>query len=127
MTVDDAVLEKISYRRFLKLVEMSTAFADVPTRYALRHGKLRLWPVPDAVYSVTVDYSKYHPAVFTDILFAPEFNEAGREDEIVALLDELVYLGVLRQPTAGRWQLRSRWRTVLPRWSTAGRCGNPML
>ena len=71
-----AVLEKISYRQYLQLVEMSTAFADAPTRYALRHGKLWLWPVPDAVYGVTVDFSKYHPVSFTDILFAPEFNEA---------------------------------------------------
>ena len=87
VVADEAVLEKISYRRFLKLVEMSTAFADVPTRYALRHGKLRLWPVPDAVYSVTVDYSKYHPAVFTDILFAPEFNEAIYHGVLKALYE----------------------------------------
>ena len=89
--VDGAVLEKVSYRRFLKLVEMSTAFTDVPTRYALRHGKLRLWPVPDAVYGVTVDYSKYHPASFTDILFAPEFNEA-------------IYHGVLKALYQGQFK-----------------------
>jgi len=87
VTVDDAVLEKISYRRFLKLVEMSTAFADVPTRYALRHGKLRLWPVPDAVYDVTVDFSKYHPAVFTDVLFGAEFNEAIYQGVLKALYE----------------------------------------
>jgi hypothetical protein len=85
VTADGAVLEKISYRQYLQLVEMSTAFADAPTRYALRHGKLCLWPVPDTVYSVTVDFSMYHPESFTDILFAPEFNEAIYHSVLKAL------------------------------------------
>ncbi|MHC4883397.1 MAG: phage adaptor protein [Planctomycetota bacterium] len=70
-----ALLDKITYRQYLEYVEQATATGGVPTKYALRHGKLWLWPVPDAVYSVTVDFSMYHPASFTDILFGPEFNE----------------------------------------------------
>jgi hypothetical protein len=40
---------------------------------------------------VTVEYSKYHPTVFTDILFAPEFNEA-------------IYHGVLKSLYEGQFK-----------------------
>ena len=61
--------------------------ADVPTRVVLRHGTLQLWPVPDAVYDLTVDFAKYHPAVFTDILFGAEFNEAIYHGVLKALYE----------------------------------------
>jgi len=86
-----AVLERIAYRRYLKLNEAANWPADVPTRFVLRHGTLRLWPVPDAVYDVTVDFAKYHPAVFTDILFGAEFNEA-------------IYHGVLKALCEGQFK-----------------------
>ena len=86
-----AVLEKIAYRRYLKLNEAAQWPADVPTRFVLRRGKLRLWPVPDAVYDLTVDFSMYHPAVFTDILFGDEFNEA-------------IYHGVLKTLYEGQFK-----------------------
>ena len=86
-----AVLERIAYRRYLKLTEATDWPADVPTRFVQRHGTLRLWPVPDAIYDLTVDFSKYHPAVFTDILFGAEFNEA-------------IYHGVLKSLYEGQFK-----------------------
>ena len=82
-----AVLERIAYRRYLKLNEAANWPADVPTRFVLRHGTLRLWPVPDGVYDLTVDFAKYHPAVFTDILFGAEFNEAIYHGVLKALYE----------------------------------------
>lgn len=86
-----ALLDKITYRQYLENIEQGTTTAGVPTKYALRHGKLWLWPVPDDVYSVTVDFSMYHPATFTDILFGAEFNEA-------------IYHGVLKALYEGRFK-----------------------
>ena len=82
-----ALLDKITYRQYLEYVELGTSSSGVPTKYALRHGKLWLWPVPDAVYSVTVDFSMYHPVSFTDILFGPEFNEAIYHGVLKALYE----------------------------------------
>jgi len=82
-----AVLEKIAYRRYLKLGEAAQWPADVPRRFVLRYGKLFLWPVPDAVYDLTVDFSMYHPTVFTDILFGAEFNEAIYHGVLKALYE----------------------------------------
>ncbi len=53
--------------------------------FARRHGKLYLWPVPDGVYTVNVDYASYHPEAFEDILFGPEFNEAIFEGVISSI------------------------------------------
>ena len=88
---DEAVLERMSQDRYFTLTVGTDWPADVPTRYVLRHNKLVLWPEPDTVYAVTVDYSKYHPAVFTDILFGAEFNEA-------------IYNGVLKLLYAGQFK-----------------------
>ena len=46
-----------------------------------------LWAIPDAAYDVIVDFSKYHPAVFTDILFGAEFNEAIYHGVLKALYE----------------------------------------
>jgi hypothetical protein len=86
-----ALLDKITYRQYLEYVEQATSSGGVPTKYALRHGKLWTWPLPDAVYSVTVDFSMYHPAVFTDILFGAEFKEA-------------IYHGVLKSLYEGQFK-----------------------
>jgi len=86
-----AVLERIAYRRYLKLNEVANWPADVPTRFVQRHGTLKLWSEPDAEYDVTVDFAKYHPAVFTDILFGDEFNEA-------------IYHGVLKSLYEGQFK-----------------------
>ena len=76
-----AVLDKKTYRQYLSHWEgLSSPTKDEPTEYAMRHKKLYLWPVPDDVYQVKADYSIYHPAVFTDILFGLEFYEAFYED-----------------------------------------------
>jgi len=74
-----AVLEQKSYRDYLKYCEdNATAGTAEPLCYAMRHSKITLWPVPDAVYTVNVDSSIYHPAVFTDILFGAVFNTTAR-------------------------------------------------
>ncbi len=82
-----AVLDKKTYRQYLSNWEGSdTPTKEEPTEYAMRHKKLYLWPVPDNVYQVKADYSIYHPAVFTDILFGPEFYEAIYEGVLAALM-----------------------------------------
>ena len=87
----ESVLERMSQDRYFTLTVGTDWPADVPSRFALRHNKLVLWPEPDAVYAVTVDFSMYHPAVFTDILFGAEFNEA-------------IYHGVLKSLYAGQFK-----------------------
>jgi len=83
----ECVLERMSQDRYFTLTVGTDWPADVPSRFALRHNKLQLWPVPDAVYDVTVDFSKYHPSVFTDILFGAEFNEAIYNGVLKALYE----------------------------------------
>ena len=87
----ERVLERMSQDRYFSLTVGTDWPTDVPSRFALRHNKLVLWPEPDAVYDVTVEYSKYHPAAFTDILFAPEFIEA-------------IYNGVLKSLYEGQFK-----------------------
>jgi len=81
------VLERMSQDRYFTLTVGTDWPADVPSRFALRHNKLVLWPEPDAVYDLTVDFAKYHPAVFTDILFGAEFNEAIYHGVLKALYE----------------------------------------
>ena len=83
----EAVLERMPQDRYFTLTVGTDWPADVPSKFALRHNKLVLWPEPDAVYSVTVDFSRYHPAVFTDILFGAEFNEAIYHGVLKALYE----------------------------------------
>jgi hypothetical protein len=78
-------LEVKTYRDYLKYIANPTAENAEPTMFARRHGKLYLWPVPDGVYTVNVDYASYHPESFEDILFGPEFNEAIFEGVVTAL------------------------------------------
>jgi hypothetical protein len=88
-----AVLDRIPYGRYLELLGYSTpAAAGTPSRYAIRHGKVWLWPVPDAVYEITADYSIYHPETFTEILFGSEFIEAIVHGVLAAL-----YAGQLKK------------------------------
>ena len=105
-----AVLEQKSYRAYLKYLEdNATAAGGEPLYYALRHGNITLWPVPDVVYSVNVDSSIYHPAVFTDILFGVEFYEAIYEGVLAA-----VYAGKLnRQLTMSQRSLAEREEITL--------------
>ncbi len=78
-------LEVKTYRDYLKYVADPTTENAEPTMFARRHGKLYLWPVPDGVCTVNVDYASYHPETFEDILFGPEFNEAIFEGVIGAV------------------------------------------
>jgi len=81
------VLDKKTYRQYLKNREgLSSPTRGTPTEYAMRHKKIHLWPVPDGVYQVKADGSIYHPAVFTDVLFGPEFYEAIFEGVLAALM-----------------------------------------
>lgn len=84
---DGGLLEKIPYRRYLSLTETYGWPPDMPMRYVVRYGKLKLWPVPSRVFNVTMDFAKYHPAVFTDILFGAEFNEAIYHGVLKALYE----------------------------------------
>lgn len=82
-----SVLDKKTYRQYLNHWDGLIAPTKAePTEYAIRHKKLYLWPVPDGVYTVNMDYSIYHPAVFTDVLFGSEFNEAIYEGVLAQLL-----------------------------------------
>ncbi len=79
------LLTKETYRKFLEETTSISAVGGEPTKYAIRHGKIYLWPIADAVYNIEVDYANYHPETFTDISFGPEFNEAIYEGVIAAL------------------------------------------
>ncbi len=78
-------LEVKTYRDYLKYLAEDGITNGEPTMYARRHGKLYFWPVPDGVYTVNVDHARYHPSVWTDISFGPEFNEAIFEGVLTAL------------------------------------------
>ena len=62
-------LEAKTYRDYLRYIADPTAENAESTMFARRHGKLYLWPVPDGVYTVNVDYASYHPEACEDILF----------------------------------------------------------
>lgn len=81
-----AVLERVTYRRFLELSGAETVCtAGTPSCYAVRSGNIYLWPTPDAVVNVSIDCSMYHPAVFSAILFSDEFTEAIIHGVLAAL------------------------------------------
>ncbi len=82
---DGGPLEARTYRDYLRHAADPTRGAGEPGMYARRHGKLWLWPVPDGEYAVRVDYARYHPEVFEEIAFGPEFSEAIFEGVIAAL------------------------------------------
>lgn len=105
-----AALEQRNYRDYLKYLEDNVNAASAePLYYALRHGTITLWPVPDSVVTVNVDSSIYHPAVFTDILFGAEFAEAIYEGVLAA-----VYAGQLnRQLTMSQRSLAEQEELTL--------------
>lgn len=97
-----AVLERITYRRLLELPAAEiVCVSGKPNYYAVRDGNIYLWPVPDSVMEISIDYSMYHPAVFTTILFRDEFAEAIIQGVLSAL-----YAGQLKN------KLNLRQRTV---------------
>jgi hypothetical protein len=82
------ILDKKTYRQYLKAIETGTALSGKPANYAIRHQKLCLWPIPDQIYSIKIDYSMVHPQVFTDILFGADFHEAIYEGVLAQLWRE---------------------------------------
>jgi len=79
-------LEKRTYRDYLAAVsDGSAAVAGEPLYIARRRGKLYVWPEPDGVYTVEVDYAGYHPEQWSEIQLGPEFNEAIFEGVLAAL------------------------------------------
>jgi hypothetical protein len=81
-----SLLEKKTYRQYLEAIEDgSAALTGEPQYYARRHGKLYLWPMPDAVYTVNIDYARYHPDTWSDVSFGVQFNEAIYEGVLAAL------------------------------------------
>ena len=94
ITLGGVVLEKKTYREYLQAIE-GGPLPDRPEYYALRHGNIYLWPVPDAAYSGMVDAAVYHPTSFVDIQFGAQFNEAIYEGALAA-----VYAGQLSRMLA---------------------------
>jgi hypothetical protein len=86
--VNGPMLDKKTYRQFLQAIEDGTAQNGKPANYAIRHQKVYLWPIPDQVYSLKIDYSLVHPQVFTDILFGVDFHEAIYEGVLARLWRE---------------------------------------
>ncbi|MBM4104656.1 MAG: hypothetical protein FJ263_11550 [Planctomycetes bacterium] len=86
--VNGPILDKKTYRQYLKAIEAGTSLSGKPANYAIRHQKIYLWPVPDQVYSLKIDHSIVHPQVFTDILFETDFNEAIIEGVLAQLWRE---------------------------------------
>jgi hypothetical protein len=96
VTIDGIILIKKAYHEYLQyLADNESPMPGEPEYFALRHGKIYLWPVPDAVYSVTVDMAVYHPTTFTDVLFGAEFHEVIYEGVLAA-----VYAGQLSRMLA---------------------------
>jgi hypothetical protein len=80
------LLEKKTYRDYLTAVsDGSAASAGEPLYVARRRGKLYVWPEPDGAYTMEVDFAKYHPVAFTNILLDYEFHEAIFEGVLAAL------------------------------------------
>ena len=80
------LLEKKTYRDYLNAVaDGSAATPSEPLYVARRRGKLYVWPVPDQVYTMEVDYAGYHPAEWSEIALGPEFHEAIYEGVLAAL------------------------------------------
>jgi hypothetical protein len=75
--VNGPVLDKKTYRDYLKAIEDGTAQSGKPDNYAIRHQKIYLWPIPDQVYSLKIEHSMVHPQVFIDILFGSDFYLCG--------------------------------------------------
>jgi hypothetical protein len=86
--VNGSMLDKKTYREYLKAIEDGTAQSGKPVNYAIRHQKIYLWPVPDQVYSLKIYHSMVHPQVFTDILFGADFHEAIFEGVLAKLWRE---------------------------------------
>jgi hypothetical protein len=86
--VNGPILDKKTYREYLKAIEDGTALSGKPANYAIRHQKVYLWPIPDQVYSLKIDYSMVHPQVFTNILFGADFHEAVFEGVLAQLWRE---------------------------------------
>ena len=81
-----SLLEKKTYRQYLEAVEDDSAsLSGAPTYYTRRHGKLHMWPMPDAVYTINVDFARYHPGEWSDVSFGIEFHEAIYEGVLAAL------------------------------------------
>ncbi|MCF7954417.1 MAG: hypothetical protein K9M75_01310 [Phycisphaerae bacterium] len=80
------LLEKKTYRDYLNAVaDGSAATPGEPLYVARRRGKLYVWPVPDDVYTIEVDYAGFHPSVWSEVALGPEFNEAIFEGVLAAL------------------------------------------
>jgi hypothetical protein len=86
--VNGPILDKKTYRQYLKAIEDGTALSGKPANYTLRHQKIYLWPIPDQVYSLKIDHSMVHPQVFTNILFGADFHEAIFEGILAQLWRE---------------------------------------
>jgi len=86
--VNGPILDKKTFRQFLQANEDAAAQSGMPTAYAIRHQKVYLWPKPDQVYSIKIDYSMVHPQEFTDILFGADFYEAIFEGVLAQLWRE---------------------------------------
>lgn len=70
-------LELIPYERFrFNVADTSSPTPGEPREFAYYDGKFYLFPVPDAVYSVTVEYNSYHANSVTSIEFSEQFREA---------------------------------------------------
>jgi hypothetical protein len=86
--VNGPILEKKTFRQYLQAIEDGSAQSGKPAAYAIRHQKIYLWPIPDQVYSLNIDYSMVHPQEFTDILFGADFYEAIFEGILAELWRE---------------------------------------
>ena len=74
---DHSRLDLGSYQDYLdEISEQTTPTTGEPGNYCLENNNFYLWPVPDAVYTVTVTYAKYHANSVTTIEFGESFREA---------------------------------------------------
>jgi hypothetical protein len=105
MYVDtDNHFEQIPYAEFLRNIENTDApHESEPYQYALWNGKVYFWPIPDAAYTVIVEYYKYHANSVATIEFAERFREA-------------IYAGVLSLLWSGQLAHHERSTDQIIKW-----------
>lgn len=74
---DNAIVEQITTTDYqLRLHRQDPTPTGEPSEYTRRGGLLYLYPTPDAVYTLTIHNSYYHPAGLASIELDKQFNEA---------------------------------------------------
>jgi len=76
-------LQRISYGDWLRNYGGGVSTGE-PQEYAHWKGQVYLWPIPDAAYTITVDYWEFHADSADNITFADKYRSALEHYVIMA-------------------------------------------